>query len=364
LKTDVLIVGGGLAGLYLAWLLEQRGVDYQLIEARGRWGGRILSHEITVDGNTASFDLGPAWFWPGQPRIANLLATLEIEPFQQFSTGENISEDEFGRIYRGAGFASMQGSYRLDGGIGVLIEKIKERIPGERMLLNRKAVFISRRDQIVSTEIESMEETTRTLQSNCIVLAVPPRLVAETINFSPKLSGDTIDALNQIPTWMAGHAKVIAVYKSAFWRAVGLSGDAMSRRGPMVEIHDASPRAGGPFALFGFVGYPPNIRMENKEALLTQARNQLAHLFGPVAASPEKILIQDWAFDQHTATSLDHVGLTVHPAYGLPAKLAHIWDGRLVLGSTETAPQFGGFLEGALEAAESTFENIIQRVGV
>ncbi|MEE8286395.1 MAG: FAD-dependent monooxygenase, partial [Gammaproteobacteria bacterium] len=27
-ETDVLIAGGGLAGLYLAYLLEQAGIDY------------------------------------------------------------------------------------------------------------------------------------------------------------------------------------------------------------------------------------------------------------------------------------------------------------------------------------------------
>lgn len=33
LKTDVLIVGGGLAGIFCAWKLQQDGVDYALIEA-------------------------------------------------------------------------------------------------------------------------------------------------------------------------------------------------------------------------------------------------------------------------------------------------------------------------------------------
>ena len=32
-KTDVLIIGGGLAGLLCAYALEQRGIDYLLIEA-------------------------------------------------------------------------------------------------------------------------------------------------------------------------------------------------------------------------------------------------------------------------------------------------------------------------------------------
>ena len=37
------IIGGGLAGLYAAWALEQAGVDCVLLEARERCGGRLLT---------------------------------------------------------------------------------------------------------------------------------------------------------------------------------------------------------------------------------------------------------------------------------------------------------------------------------
>ena len=78
LQTDVLIVGGGLAGLSLAWQCHQRGIDYRLIEARDRLGGRVLSQAVTGvrpgsdPRQTSYFDLGPSWFWPGQPRIARI----------------------------------------------------------------------------------------------------------------------------------------------------------------------------------------------------------------------------------------------------------------------------------------------------
>ena len=43
---------------------------------------------------------------------------------------------------------------------------------------------------------------------------------------------------------MAGHAKFIALYERAFWREAGCSGTAMSQRGPLTEIHDASDELG------------------------------------------------------------------------------------------------------------------------
>jgi len=48
-----------------------------------------------------------------------------------------------------------------------------------------------------------------------------------------------------------------------------------------------------------------------------------------------------------------------HPAYGLPKVLSSLCDGHLILASTETATYFGGYLEGALEAAERCVNELL-----
>ena len=50
--------------------------------------------------------------------------------------------------------------------------------------------------------------------------------------------------------------------------------------------------------------------------------------------------------------------LYAHPTYGLPPALSGLWDDRLLMAGTEVAPQFGGFVEGALEAAENVFARL------
>ena len=49
IKTDVLIIGGGMAGLLCAWKLQQAGVDYVLIEEDCLCGGvsRYTTAKIT-----------------------------------------------------------------------------------------------------------------------------------------------------------------------------------------------------------------------------------------------------------------------------------------------------------------------------
>ena len=346
MDTDTLIVGGGLAGLSLAAELNRAEHDFQLVEARDRFGGRILTESF--DGG--HFDLGPAWFWPGQPRIAALIDRLGLTPFDQFSDGELLFEDERGVVQRGRGYASMQGSLRLRGGFGNLIHALQTTLPAQRLHTSTPIIKISKTE----TGIAAQSAGGMAINAKRAVLALPSRLAA-TFCFAPDLPAPAFAAMTETATWMAGQAKAIAIYENAFWRDAGLSGDVMSRHGPMVEMHDASPARGGPSALFGFIGMPAHTRSDEK-LLREHVLIQLTRLFGDAAASPIELLIKDWAYDPHTSTHLDQQPLFAHPQYGVPSDLAGLWGGALVFGGTESASQFGGYLEGALEAAENVFE--------
>jgi len=157
---------------------------------------------------------------------------------------------------------------------------------------------------------------------------------------------------------MAGQAKIVAVYDEPHWRNAGLSGDAMSYRGPMVEIHDASPAEGGPFALFGFVGVPADIRNSHREEIEQTALAQLTSLFGPKMANPRALILQDWATLPEIARAQDREAARSHFSYGLPSNLSTLSTRGIHFGSTETARGFGGFLEGALEAAERVTQQL------
>ena len=77
---------------------------------------------------------------------------------------------------------------------------------------------------------------------------------------------------------------------------------------------------------------------------------RMAQLFGPAAAEPETLQVQDWSSERWTAPSAVHrladYSLFGHPLYQRPAL-----GGRLHWASTETADQYAGHIEGALAAA-------------
>ena len=347
METDVLIVGGGLSGLALADHLARRRTDFRLVEAQNRLGGRVLTK--TLGGG--AFDMGPAWFWPGQPRMADLAQRFEIPVFEQFSTGDLVFQDQTGAVQRGRGFASMVGSFRLSGGMGRLIDALSNTLDPSRVLTETRLAKV---DTGANRNVAHLTQqgVPLTIEANHVVLALPPRVIAETLAFEPPLSAASLQVLQDVPTWMAGQAKIIAVYDAPHWRDAGLSGDAMSQRGPVVEIHDASPDKGGPYALFGFVGVPPEVRQTHKDDMMQLALSQLIALFGPEMAEPRELILKDWALVPEIARAADRKPLTHHPSYGLPASLQSLSSAGIHFGSTETAPEFGGYLEGALEAAE------------
>ncbi len=340
MQADVLIVGGGLAGLALASNLHKAGIDFQLIEARARFGGRIKR----ASAGGAGFDLGPSWFWHGQPHMAALVQRFQLQVFEQYSNGDLMFEDEAGQVHRNQGFSSMQGSLRIHGGMAAIIDGLVQSLPANRLHLNTPVTHISHGLVNGGTRAEH------------IVLAIPPRVAAGIAGLDKPVQ----NALNAIPTWMGGQAKFLAIYERPFWRDAGQSGDAMSHLGPLVEIHDASALSGQPAALFGFVGVPAVHRLGQRDALIAAATVQLGRLFGVQALHPLQAILADWAFASETASSRDHAPLREHPQYGLPPELSQLWDGHLHFGGSEMAQEFGGYLEGALERAEVLGARLVQ----
>lgn len=364
MRTETLIVGGGLCGLHTASELTKRGADFMLVEARDRLGGRILSRMFGVSGDEqehSGFDLGPAWFWPGQALMESLIDELGLssQVFTQYASGEGIYEDEES-VRRGFPGISMAGSCRMKGGMQQIIATIESRIVPERLLCSTPVMKLTRSDESICTTVQ-MAGTMTEIHSDRVVFAMPPRLIEHTIEFDPPLTSARASALRANATWMAGHAKLLAVYEEAFWRARGLSGDAISHRGPLGEIHDASPDDGGPYALFGFFAVPASYRVTHEEELRAAAIEQLARLFGSQARSPLELTIKDWARDPRTATQLDQ-DLSNHHTFGMMTDMTDMaepeWDGKIIWSGSETADghygHFGGYLEGAVASSVRT----------
>ncbi|WP_369990814.1 flavin monoamine oxidase family protein [Pseudomonas xanthosomatis] len=360
--TRIVIVGAGLSGLYAACLLQRQGIDdFVVLEARGDVGGRIASingmgkaiSHASSDSSIDRFDLGPTWFWPAyQQELDQLVDALGLERFEQFDAGDMLVERSCeGSVVRMRGYVNSPPSMRLVGGMGMLVDAVRRKVNPQRIVTSQVVRRLRKQDSHVEVQSHAANGVVTTWRAEQVLLALPPRLLETTIDFEPALPAELARQWRTTATWMAPHAKYIAIYDRPFWRDQGLCGEARSTCGPLAEIHDAS-MPGGSSALFGFIGMPASIRSHNpSEVLQALCREQLARMFGPEAASPRADFIKDWANDPYTATRADVNAISQHAAAPSASASSGPWQGCLTGIASEWSPQFPGYLAGAVEAA-------------
>lgn len=162
----IAIVGAGLSGLYAAYLLERQGItDYVLLEGREVLGGRIASTNATGQAVTHTtvntdgidrFDLGPTWFWPGYQReLDRLVEALGLERFEQFEEGDMVVErSPEEHPVRMRGYVNSPASMRLVGGMGSLIEALREKLAPANIITGHTVRRLRKYDGHIELESE------------------------------------------------------------------------------------------------------------------------------------------------------------------------------------------------------------------
>ncbi len=345
--VDVAIVGAGLCGLALARVLTQRGLTVQVIEARDRLGGRVFTRTCEATGQ--ALDLGASWFWPEtEPRITALLSELGLASQTQHDPGDALwltdpNRDPERRIEPGGVHV---GARCITGGAARLIETLAASLPPGSVCTGVAVQALFDRGSF----IELRPSSGQSFRARQVVLALPPRLVLEQIQFEPPLPAALAEALVSTPTWMAAQAKSVTTFDRPFWQAAGHSGNAFVRHGQAVlgEVFDASRGDGG--ALGGFVALNAAQRENFKRGLPLLIDSQLAQLFGPLAQNGQAFL-QDWANEPWTCSTLDSKQAP-EPPQNEPMLRQALWAGRVFFGGSETAAHGAGHMEGALESAD------------
>jgi monoamine oxidase len=86
-RTDVAVVGAGLAGLTVARRLVRAGRDVVVLEARDRVGGRTLNHDL---GGGVISEIGGQFVGPTQDRLLALARAVGVGTFKTYNEGANV----------------------------------------------------------------------------------------------------------------------------------------------------------------------------------------------------------------------------------------------------------------------------------
>lgn len=284
--------------------------------------------------------------------MQSLLRELGLLWYPQYTDGDVLYQmTEVGEPVRTAGAGAML-SYRVAGGMTALIASLQEKLDAKRLLVNTEVTAAERQGNHWSLSVLN-HDGQATIAGRNLVIAVPPRQVLRGLTPERWASPELQSALRGQQTWMAAQAKFVAAYAEPFWREAGLSGDAFSRTGPLVEIHDATDESAGIAALFGFVGVPALQRARiGTDRLGDACLRQLVALFGSQASSPSYVTLKDWSVNPLIATRQDCEEAPTHANFPRDVFRTELDTLSVHLAGSEYATAEPGYLEGALESSD------------
>lgn len=347
-NQKIIIVGGGLSGLALAYLLSRKNIHATVLEASARLGGRIQ----TIKGELETpLELGATWFSDLHPNLLSLIDELGLQKFPQFSKGISLFQTKsFEPAQKFFIPETDTPSYRIAGGTQMLTDTLSRKLSYENFKLNKKVTGIKEVENELLVETSKGEK----LYADKVVLCIPPQLAASQIQFSPELPKDVFTILPTVQTWMAGSIKFALEYAAPFWRKDGYSGMLYSHAGIVVEMYDHTNFEESKFGFTGFLNggassYSQEIR---KEFVL----RQLAELLGAEVLNP--VAYYDKVWTDEFISAGNQIIQRPHQNNGHPLLQKSYMNGKLFFSVTETVTEFGGYMEGAVLAATLIAEKL------
>ncbi|MDX8504633.1 flavin monoamine oxidase family protein [Mesorhizobium captivum] len=406
--TDVAIIGAGFTGLSAALELKRAGIDFLVLEARDRVGGRV---EAVRNGLGELVDSGGQFLCEDMPEVMALAKARGKTFVETYVEGEFITHPRMsasrGELMYHASMAirdrmnSIEPDDPAIAGLSVadwlerqedpadakagfrsLIEGLwclaLDKVPlwhlidNDRRITNEvpelqyslRETMQSLADDLAgylgdrlrlsqpATRVEHAREGVRvatasgTIEARAVLIALPPATAAK-LDFAPALPPALAKALG---VWESGAViKILVRYEKPFWRERGLSGMVMWRDLPGLFACDASKDAGHA-ALTVFVGGPRALRWRElgEAALRAEVTARLVDALGPDAADMLDFNQRDWTHDRWSGGAYSDliVDVTARNAERI------ILAGALPVhfAASELSPSFPGYVEGAIVA--------------
>lgn len=407
-RTDVVIVGAGFTGLSAALELKKAGIDFILLEARDRVGGRVESKQ---NGLGERIDSGGQFFCEDMPELMALVQVRGKTLVEAHIEGEFVAQPQMSGWQAERTFlASMAIRDRMnmiapdDPAIAGLT--VAAWLDGQKDADEVKAVFRSMieglwcqalekmplwhlidNDRRITNEVSELQyfvhetmhsladdlasdlgnrlrlntpvtliehgpegvrlaSATGAIEARTALIAVPP-VMASKLAFTPPLPAALGRALG---VWQSGDViKVLVRYDRAFWRDKGLSGMVMWRDLPGLFACDVS-KDDDHAALVVFIGGPLALRWRTlgDAALRAEVTARLRDALGDEASKMLDLSYRDWMDDRWSGGAYGDLIMDVTATDAERTILAGAPP--LYFAASELSPSFPGYVEGAIVA--------------
>ena len=345
---DVIIIGAGLSGLSTAYQLKKAGINFKILEAQSRLGGRI---ETIYGKQDTPMEMGATWFGEEHLNLIQLLSELNIGYFEQHTEGISLFETmSFEPPQQYFVPANSQSAHRIKGGTFSIIDALYQRIGKENIILNTEVNGIIEEDN----KIKIVDSLGNIYFSKQLIIALPPKVANDMIKFTPNLPEGINQIMKKTQTWMSGSVKFSVEYKKAFWKDNGFSGSIFSQSGLATEIYDHSNYENTKFSLKGFLNGSAYhyTHAERKEKVISQ----LKHYFGAEVEKFESYNDKIW--DNKYIQPKEDIFLPPHFNNGHAFYEDSYMNGNLFFTGTETSNTFSGYMEGAIISSNSVSKRV------
>jgi len=343
----IIIIGAGLSGLLTAYRLKKEGIQFKILEARTRVGGRINTNYGT---NNTPVEMGATWFGDQHKHLIALLKELGINYFEQFMDGTVFFQPFSSSQAESIQIPSQPPSYRISGGTSTLINTLYQKLDKDDVLLDQPVTeikFYENSFQVVAKDI---------FKGNNVILSIPPKLWSKKILFEPLLPSNLIQIASQTHTWMEDSIKVAITYEQPFWQQQNLSGTMFSNTGPVTELYDHCDHNRSKYALCGFINSSlQNLAYKERRANVI---NQIKNVFGEKAGDFVDYEECIWSKEENTFERSE-IALFPHQNNGNQIFNKTFFNDKLLISSSESALEFPGYMDGAVYSANVTAKKII-----
>ena len=198
------------------------------------------------------------------------------------------------------------------------------------------------------------------LRARRVIVALPPALAGR-LDYEPAMPAQRDQLTQRVP--MGSVIKCMAIYDEPFWRAEGLSGQAISLPGPVQVVFDNTPPNGDPGVLMGFIEgrdarvLGPVPEAERRRVVV----ENLARIFGERAANPTGYVEKDWSSETYSRGC--YAGVPTPGTWTAYGRALREPVGRIHWAGTETATRWMGYFDGAIQAGKRAAGEVLAAEG-